>query len=791
MSAALEFGLVRHFLSFDSDDTGRIEIIEPTGFDSVEFTFKQDNGRYGRDISFSGGTIEYEFNKIMRVRGLSHEFERIIQYDNDYGYEADIKYILNYNGVDYVIGELDFENRTTDQTKYFRCNVIQESNQVELKRNIEKNLDVTSGKDVFGNDVIPLGDVQVLINSTPIRKVSTWESVNDIGFRASDLSSFNFFNNYSLSLFTGIERSEIDNTLIPFFGFGSDFNAYAAFLEIHNDCKLIESPERLSDVVIDFTNLTYSVSKIEADGISADFTHNIVIRSGIDENSAAIVETIQIPKVATNYNVSSQPFNVPRNHSVWVYFYYDSTDILDYDYQYDSWKYEIKALETTYDTVINAYRLNSLLIHVGQNITTNTGVITPEFNFNGSIKDQVVFSGNQLRNIPDTSFNITFKDLLKGIKEFNADYQINTLSQIYIGTRETFYQDIEIDSFTSFPSAVFEQTYNEQHTINSFGFKYNKYEKGQNDSLENSRGAIHTEVEYSVPNYKVENAKEVTCPFTRDPYNIEKVRRQALAVSEDTTQEDDESKFIVDTKIIENRQRTEVDLLSHNVDNDNNVQLNNDNSFNWSHLGLRVDSIFEILSGQNTGSYRILQIGQSSLYLEPFIATPSNNGIFDTTFRYTIDTAQLELRTSELFTVVDADYLQFPNLNYSIARNIRNFYGSYLRECTRFSTDDNLINTLFINDVDLTTKKANEAAIVERKDIDIDTLNEPVLNTKITTTEVLCDFPRYQRLIQRLQDERGYISILGNNGLTIKTHPKELKYDWARNVLNIVGEDRL
>src|SRR5690554_727264 len=161
----------RFFLEFTENN--RIEIAEPTGFDGSHFTLLQDNGRMGRDVLFSGETLE--FNPTVQINGLTHQFQTLIQrYDNK-GFESDILFIIEINGTDYVIGQLDFANAETDRIKYFRCSVIQETKQAVLKRHLTTKVDLYSNKDIYDNTITPLTPKKVLLNSLPLKQTSSWE----------------------------------------------------------------------------------------------------------------------------------------------------------------------------------------------------------------------------------------------------------------------------------------------------------------------------------------------------------------------------------------------------------------------------------------------------------------------------------------------------------------------------------------------------------------------------------------------------------------------------------------
>lgn len=110
-------------LNFITNGEGIKPIDEPGGFDSVPFTFKQDEKRLGRD-AFFGGDNENQFT-FFKMR--NHELETLLYYFETFGWESHVDLIIEKDGIDNIIGRLDFLYAETDLLGYFKCKVIHRS----------------------------------------------------------------------------------------------------------------------------------------------------------------------------------------------------------------------------------------------------------------------------------------------------------------------------------------------------------------------------------------------------------------------------------------------------------------------------------------------------------------------------------------------------------------------------------------------------------------------------------------------------------------------------------------
>ena len=101
--------IFRFYLNFKSDTIGRLEITEPIGFDGATFTIEQDKKRYGRDVTYGNEEVSLDFYSGVYSNGLTFEFENLINYYKEFGFESEVEFIVNKNGIDFVVGLLDFQ----------------------------------------------------------------------------------------------------------------------------------------------------------------------------------------------------------------------------------------------------------------------------------------------------------------------------------------------------------------------------------------------------------------------------------------------------------------------------------------------------------------------------------------------------------------------------------------------------------------------------------------------------------------------------------------------------------
>ena len=767
----------RFFLDFLSDNTGRIEICEPIGFDASNLTLEQENGRLGRDVSFAGGDIDLEFEALIEIGGLTHQFDNLIRYYNTFGFESNVRFIINTNNVDKIIGELDYKQSETDIIKTFKCKIIQDSLQARVKRRSDVNVDLFSDTDVDGNPIEPLATESILLKAAPLMQSSEWSSPEEPTSFTSDGNDPTRVIGFS----TNIINSEIGGTLSPFFGYEEDNN----FAE---QCVYITATENLSNIRVDIPEFDLRINDVNSNGNARLF-----YRVGSDFNTATdnLISVLPInTDIDTNFSFDIN--NINRDESLWIYIFVTNLD--DFSFvDINRTNVIITATETSVDSITQSVRLVDVMQQVVRSIS-GADIIAPEFR--GQFLNQFLFTGSLIRGIQDREFNISLDDILDGIKEFNGDYEVTPDGRVFFGIYDEFYTDNSLATFKQPAHLEFTSSFNERYEINQINYEYENYEEGNNDAINQSYEGVHTECQMLLPNEMVQNNKEVNNPWGRDPFWIEKIRRQGIEVSEDVSQEQDNDIAII--SIIESDgviNRQEGFLLRHSISNISVLTLNNDGSFSFDLLGISVNDTIT-LTGENAGSYIVGSFTAGSISLLPVAPTPNPTfeGQSFTEISYNVTSTNLITETNELFDFIEGSTAPegFANMRFTPKRNIINFYGSYLATASFYKQGGTITNTKFIHNGDFTTSLSSEDFnIREDQDLEVDSLPAPILKPIKVTSEVFTDFDTVWALMNNLRSVRGYISLINTNDTETKVHPTSLVFDWARQVLQIDGEVRI
>ena len=784
------------FLDFRSDNTGRLEICDPVGFDSSNFTLEQESGRLGRDVSFAGGDIDLEFNVLTNIGGLSHQFNNLIRYYNTFGFESNVLFIINTNGTDKVIGELDFKDSETDIIKTFKCKVIQDSLQAKVKRRSDINVDLFSNTDIEGNRLPPLNTESIIIKATPLRQISSWELVNPIvNARNEDF----FLNRFDLSFTPQITQNQIGVTLSP-------LEAGAFFDSTREQFIFLRAETSLTNISINLRNFTYSFdTESPVDNSPRPFTTQIVYRVGLDFSTSSEI-VITIPNSGNNADFTIDGISLNIGDSLWIY----TRVVLDssgetaiFTNNVESARYDITATSLSNDTITQGVRLVDAMRRVVRSIS-GANIEAPAFE--NELHDQFIFTGSLLRNIRGREFNISLDDILNQIKEFYADYEIKPDGVVSFSLYDEFYPDNELAVFNQPAHLQFSSIFNDRYEINQINFEYENYEEGNNDDINQSYEGVHTECQMFVPNEMVENKKEIKLPWGRDPFWIEKIIRQGARSDESVSQEQDDDVAIISATTATNLVRNETLYVRHNVVGVENIQeliLSSNGSFSFDLLGMFIGDVITISSQQigtgggaflNNGEYQIISISPVSIRLSPILSSPSFNGEAFTTINYTITTATLITETNEAFSdiVGSTDTEGFANMRFTPKRNIINYYGRYLATASFFKPLGTITNTKFIHNGDFSTSLLGTMEFVtENQDIEISALPSPILKPFKVISEVFTDFDTAFKLMDDSRSTRGYISIINTNDDRTKIHASKLVFDIFKGVLIIEGEIRV
>ena len=751
---------VKFFLDF-KDSIGKVEIGEPIGFDASNFKVEQEKGRYARDISFVD--VDYTFSSDVSINGLTHRFSELIARFKSEGFEANISFILEIQGVDYVIGELDFATATTDLTTELICKVIQEPKQVIIKRKSDINNDLLGTSNISGEPVTAIETHKILLQATPDKQISEWhESEEKTGEMTFDIA-------YVLSFTPSIILSGIEDTLSPAYEFFSD----ATFVK--DKLKFIKAKNNLTELTLNLSNFTYD--------FGATNTVQLRYKYGLTLGTATESYFV-IPSTASNYSVEFDLPTLERDEYLWMWFKIQNTGTNDMTAT--SGTFNIASTSLSISSTIDGIRFIDAFRFVVNSIS-EMNVIAPYFDVGGEYYNQFITNGLLLRQIKEEPFNLSLDDLIGHLPEINADYQIINENTIFLGVYEDFHKDENIGTFTMHPNNVFRKSFNDLYSINSLNLKFSKWETEEDE--DGSREGVHTEMQLSLNNNNVENTKQVNIGFIRDSFLIEKIRKDAVKVTEETATKDDNGVIILDVieKELSFSENMVINQFSTGVLNQL-LNLSNDNSFNWELLGIQIYDAIEI-TGSNAGFWVVSDISPNVLELAVITnPDPIVNVTEIIQFSYDVTSTNLTQRLGDGF--VDLGELFHSNLKYSNKRIILNSWDRYLKTALQFNNDGVYVSKYIHNRL-YQSQLQSQAIIVEGDKIEQSVLKDALVTPFLIETELITDFETFWQLSQDIRNKRGYIDVLDNEGNTSKIFPRDLNFDWARNLLTVIGEEKL
>lgn len=765
------------------NDNGNITTIElehePVGYDAIDFNLNQEEDRYGRDWTFVGdGMVKLELRKHSNYDAFV-KFEEIYQ---KYGFESDIKFKITDGNETYIgsVASLLIEYNGHD---IFYFDLHQETEEALVKKRADLVVNLFGSEDLDGNFSQPILPKHMLLPAKQIFRESVWENKN--GDRDFIINGFPVgVNVFSHINYSGTStKFEIKNTLssMPYASIGG-WNALNA------NTKFIDAKTDLLESVID---IDYGGSSIETIPGSNYVEILLVMRKGINATNQAEwlsgTFTTLDRYLATNgvvnlVNKSLNFRNIFNNHVVktgeFINIYFQAQGDTGI-FKYKNIKYTIKTYEQNFDVIspcVSVYDAAKKIIHD----ISGLEVVFPLAQ-TGVLKNNYIFSGNMVRAI-QKPFNVSFDDLKKWFPELNLDYEIMSDRKVYIGKREDYYTDNEIEVFDNVAFDSYRETQNERYAINQFTYKYGKYQSQKENTEENTNDIVHGEAEYHVNNLQVENLKSVEVSFVRDPFMLQETINTALTETDAKATQDDDTIFIIDaanmTTADYNKAKTSV--LYHQIKDTTTLTLSNDGSFRWDLLGFGLNSVFEVVSNENKGVYRVLAITTTVLELIPFNTTPppTFSGEVFTSFKYTVNSNTVKLKpyffSSFVIggpTVINIKSPEtYANLRFSVGLNIRNYYTDFISTTVKTNKQPKQIK--YINN----DKYENNAyAPKHYENADISTIT-PILSTKIVETKLIMDFVTYMRICRVLRStSRGFFRTFNPKGESICIYPQFMK----------------
>lgn len=797
--------MFKFFLNFPTiPQVGRIEISEPFGFDGATHSVSQDDKRFGRDVVLGNEESELIFTRELFekmntsqvlpngdvIDYASHGFDYLLDIRKTDGWEGEVQFIIQRNGIDFTTGDIDYFTSIFDYDS-IKVKIIQNTKREEVKRNQDVVVNAFSDKDVNGNDIPPCQAVNILLKAKPIVQVSEWTFTGEDGvFSDSDLPSkplagFNFASNLvksnvndSYSFFERFMRS------VPS---GDDFDNF----------KYIKAKTNLTNIKIEHSvEMTYTVSQTSsfqgagAVALYLVYGNDFSIQS---TNPKRIVLYNDTWTIGTEKTVNvNQTFEYTINEieqggGVWLLWYVVGVADCDVNGVVTEQKTTITATSTAFDSVIKGVRLIDLIKH---NVMSISGldVTAPMYDINGVHYNNFAFSGYMLGGLNDKPFNNTFKGLMGVPNELNADYQINP-DNLEIRPYADFYANTEIGSFSQEPDTDTTSEYNKRYFLKTVQYDYKKSSKGRETNTENTIDDVHGQTQWLFPSNKADNNFVVDLDHIRSAFLIEEQRRKATNVNETSSLENDSNLFLMECLDLPSGTTGNIAGTFTQQWDSPNLKILSTN-FNWSSLGIGMSS-FVTLTIDNT------QYVYSVVSIEPTVITLIGGGIgnqvsgtFFMEIEYTIVGVNYINRTNEGFTTIEGveNGTNYGNLSYSIGRNLRNFY-QYLNTAGTYINGKEISNTKFENNGNLVSKRVEDSfTVTDKANILIN--SNRILNPVIHNITVLATFDEATQLFEDIQTVKGFVRCQTLEGKVIKGYPIKAEYLWKEGELDLRLEEK-
>ena len=801
---------MRFFLDFRNDNYGRKQIDEPIGFNQIVFTLMQktDGGKMARDVSFSNGDLDFTF-----VNLRDHQLEKLLYYHKRYGFESDVKLIIEIDENNTYQCDLDFAESETDNFKYFKCKGIEDNKLQIIKARKSVKVDLFSDTDVDGNFILPLQPQNMLIKAKPVFQTTKLEQPTEYDKNLSAIGSTTTVI-YAVNPCLNITQSGIEDTFTFFQDTVVEDDSFEnRELEVLKDSFLVvRAKNSLKNILINISDLNIDLQTDVDNGGNGFVDFSLEVWSGATFETATKKTLLQ--KTLTenqNYNfIGNLTTNLDflnRGDSIWIYYRLKVRQSatapigaiqprFECFTKISNMKTEIVCEATSFSSISKSFRLIDVMRQIVKSIS-GLEINAPTFDLGGVLYDNRLLTGNLIRGIEDKGFKISLEDLERSFGEFKGDYEIGSDGKVFFGIENEFYTSAECGFFDNTQFKELNETFNDEFKVNELSFAYKKYQSQKENEQLNSKEIIHGESRFVFFNKNVENKKEISVEWIRDPFMISLIQSKAIEINKETSSQDDLDIIAIDSIEIENDlQFNEVYTFQHTFDSSNfTLVLRSDNTVNFSVLGIAVDSTFIIKTPDpNPGTYRVVSIEQNEIVLTKLVGiiTSAGNGVRQTMFTYTVskDLVPFQNYTDEGFTETENlnGGQNFANRRYSIARNIDNFWKSYVSTANLYHPDRPVRNTEYIHNENYTAK-FNGIKLKEKADLNY---NTPILSPKMFNDVMFKDvyFTDFITLQNNIRSLRGYIRTIDNNRNVVKLYPSIMKYSYLEKELSIQGKEK-
>jgi hypothetical protein len=826
--------MYRHFLNFiDLPLIGKIEISEPFKFDGSTHEIKREKGRHSRDIIISNQDIELEFYRehfepieVEQVlpdgtifKYVSHGFDYLVNEINTKGWEMQVEYIIDYNGNEFTTGEIDgLTYKVFDE--YLSIKISQNTLKAYIKKNESVKIDTFSDKSLTRLPIEPCQTTDIFLKAKPLRQFSKWRENGTTAFGASiareTVTAIFGANNCNLIESYGIEdtlsfmspRYQLRNdNLFPVGGDGYTF---------------LSAKNELTNVNIKISNLVASTSQSKTDFFDHVVTSGsgfaeLVVLYGFDDGVGNNVEEIVLYRKNFGFSIFTPEEFLPTDFNVtipliqqgmrvWIYLrpYSQATfsgpisSIANYtvDVQMTSMTVEITATSTAISTIVKGVRLIDLLRHQAHSYDT-TLIDRTVFGNGSEYWNNFAFNGRMLANLTDKPFTNEFKNLFTSVcDEAFADYQI-TNDGIEIDFIDNFYKDEEIAVFTELPANDFNYTANSDYSINTINLKFKKSSSDRTGNSADTNDDVHTALQLKMPSKKADADLSIEFDHIRSAQLIEEQRRKGNEITDKTrTLENDENLFLLDcVPLAPNTVNEFTQFLRYRILNiPNQLEIVSNGTFVWTNLGMQVGQTISVsFTGLPNGTnFQVLALEDFTIRLQYLNNLPTSDsfGERSITFNYILQGVLFTNRTTQEFTLIEgvANSDNYSNLKFSLKR-ILNKWNKLINTAGQYLIGKNAEVTEIKVNNELVTRMTGESAnVVDFAPIEI--TEDRILNGRLFTAKVFCDFEKATDLFKETRDLKGYVRVVRNSNEVIRGYLKEARYTWRSQELLLTIEEK-
>ena len=380
--------------------------------------------------------------------------------------------------------------------------------------------------------------------------------------------------------------------------------------------------------------------------------------------------------------------------------------------------------------------------------------------------------------------------------EICGDYEIKN-DEIFVGEYQDFYTNNEIAQFTIIPSEEFLKINNDRFLINNIKFGFDTYDT--NRLTQNSAKDIFTQAEWNNPNQFVENKFDRSIKYIRSGVTAQ-VMVDLETNTPQTANENDDKVFINSIVPLPTGQYFEeqITLLMQTFNGQVQIlnkslnQSTSDVIINWLNLGLNVGDSFQIVSGDNSGTYTVASITQTILTLNPVGFTPTFTGDSNIKIKFFYTGIIWQTETNQIVNVVSgldaAD--KYPNLNYSL-RRIFERWKPYFASANLYHQNGKIRNLKFVNNPTLKSQIGTDPILEEKGDVLVSDLGTPIITSTIYKLTTTCSFIDFLNYLNAYKVNRGFVRCWNSNAKKIILgYAQEPKYTWATKQLELTLEEK-